>query len=187
MPNVNVLLPREIDLDKSIALNSTYNQARVDVKDLPRLLESCERVEGDVLVDLSFESDLNSMRLLHGHVTAAVVLICQRCGQEYLEHLDLTFDLTPDLARAQAYHLEDKYDFFDSTDDSKIDIYTLVEDSLIIEIPSFPKHEEDSPECSLAGNQWSYGESPKAEKANPFAALASLKGQLKAGGEQGQE
>lgn len=186
MPNVNVLLPQEIDLDKSIALNSTYNQARVDIKDLPRLLDSCERVAGDVLVDLSFEEDLNGMRLIHGHVTAAVVLICQRCGQEYLEHLDLIFDLSPDLKRAQSYHLEDKYDFFDSIDDSKIDIYTLVEDSLIIEIPSFPKHEENSPDCSLAGNHWSYGECSEEEKINPFAALASLKGQLKSG-EQGHE
>lgn len=184
MPTVNVLLPREIDLDKGISLNSTYKQARVEIKDLPRLLECCERVEGEVLVDLSFEEDLNSMRIIHGHITAAVVLICQRCGQEYVEHLDLNFDLTPDLARAQAYHLEDKYDFFDADDVSKIDVYTLVEDSLIIEIPAFPKHEEDSPECSLAGNHWTYGESAETEKTNPFAALASLKGQLKSGDEE---
>ncbi len=179
MPTTNVLLPHDIDLDKCIALNSSYTQARVVLAELPRLQESCVRIEGEVLADISFENDLNSMRLIHGHVVADVVLICQRCGNEYVEHLDLNFSLTPDLERAKAYNLEGKYDFFDADDASKIDLYNLIEDGLILEIPTYPKHDEDSPECELAGSDWSYGEIEKSESDNPFAALAALKGQLK--------
>ena len=175
MPTTNVLLPHDIDLDKCIALNSSYTQARVDLAELPRLQESCVRIEGEVLADISFENDLNSMRLIHGHVVADVVLICQRCGNEYVEHLDLNFSLTPDLERAKAYNLEGKYDFFDADDASKIDLYNLIEDGLILEIPTYPKHDEDSPECELAGSDWSYGEIEKSESDNPFAALAALK------------
>ena len=83
MPTTNVLLPHDIDLDKCIALNSSYTQARVVLAELPRLQESCVRIEGEVLADISFENDLNSMRLIHGHVVADVVLICQRCGQPF--------------------------------------------------------------------------------------------------------
>lgn len=179
MPVANVLLPHDIDLDKCIALNSSFAQARVDLAALPRLSQSCERVEGEVLADISFESDLNSMRIIHGHVEADVVLRCQRCGGEYTEHLDLDFDLTPDLERAKAHNLEDKYDFFDADDATKIDLYTLIEDSLILEIPSYPRHDEDDPECERAGSNWSYGELEREAESSPFAALASLKGTLK--------
>lgn len=179
MPTANVLLPHDIDLDKCISLNSSYAQARVDIAQLPRLVESCVQVNGDVLADISFESDLNSMRLIHGHVCADVVLVCQRCGGEYVEHLDLSFDLTPDLERAKAHNLEQKYDFFDAEDASKIDLYTLIEDSLILELPSYPKHDEDDPECERSGSVWSYGEVAAEEEHSPFAALAALKGQLK--------
>ncbi len=178
MPTASVLLPQEIDLDKSIALNSVYKQARLDAALLPRLAQSCVRLEGDVLADVSFENDLNSMRLIKGHVSADVVLTCQRCGDDYVEHLELDFVLTPDLERAKAYHLEHKYEFIDADGSGKIDLYNLIEDSLILEIPSFPKHPEDSPECAVAGSSWSYGEVEEDEESNPFAALAALKGKL---------
>lgn len=178
MENAKVLLPREVDLDKCISLNTTFNNARLDLSALDRLAESCQGIEGDVIAQVSFETDLNGLRIVKGTVKADVVLTCQRCGNNYVEPLDLEFEFTPDLARAKACNLEHKYEFIDLTEEGKLDLYTLIEDGLILEIPSVPKHDEDDEACTRHGVEWSYGELDKGASVSPFAALAALKGSL---------
>lgn len=178
MDNAKVLLPREVDIDKCIALNASFVSARLDLEKLGRLAESVVRIEGDVLATVNFERDLNSMRLVKGTAEADVVLICQRCNQEMVQHLELEFELTPDFKRAQACNLTNKYDFIELNEDGKIDLYDLIEDGLILEIPAFPKHDENATDCAMPGSDWSYGELPQEQADNPFAALAALKGNL---------
>lgn len=177
----SVLLPQEVDLDKCISLKTEYKDARLDLSKLPRLVESVIRVEGEVLADVRFETDLNGLRMVKGFADVDVVLTCQRCGNEYVEHLELDFELTPDLERARACNIESKYDYIEFNDNNKIDLYELIEDGLLLEIPSVPRHYDDDEECTRHGSEWSYGEIDKeaAAKENPFAALASLKESMK--------
>ncbi len=177
--DTKVLLPREIDLDKCITANARYESARLELEAIPRLVESVVRLEGPVVATVSFERDLNSMRLVKGKVEADVILVCERCNEEFVHHLCLEFVLTPDYERAKACNLLDKYEFIDCNDAGKIDLYDIIEDGLILEIPAFPRHEEDDPACSRTGSEWSYGEVAPEAKENPFAALAALKGSLK--------
>ena len=179
MDNAKVLLPREIDLDKCISANARYEGARLDPEAIVRLTESVVRVEGEVVATVTFERDLNSMRLVKGQAEADVVLVCERCGAEFVQHLCLEFVLTPDYERAKACNLLDKYEFIECNDVGKIDLYDLIEDGLILEVPSFPRHDEDDPACLRHGTQWSYGDVAPEAKENPFAALAALKGNLK--------
>lgn len=179
MDNANVLLPREIDLDKCITANARYDSARIELDAIPRLLKSVVRVEGPVVATITFDRDLNSMRLVKGTAEADVVLVCERCNEEFVHHLCLDFVLTPDYERAKACNLLDKYEFIDFTDSGKIDLYDIIEDGLILEIPAFPRHDEDDPACSREGTSWSYGEVAAEAKESPFAALAALKGNLK--------
>lgn len=180
MENTRITLPREVDLDKCITLGTNFKDALLDLNQLPRLQEACEKINGGVVANVSFTTDLNSMRMIQGKVQADVVLICQRCEQEYVEHLEIDFALTPDVERARVCQLEDKYEFIEFNDAGKIDLYEILEDSLLLEMPSVPKHDEDDPRCARQGTEWSYGELDPEAHANPFAALFGLKEALAA-------
>lgn len=169
-----------MDLDKCINLGTNFKEALLDLNQLPRLKEACVKINGGVVANVSFSTDLNSMRMVQGNIKADVVLICQRCEQEYVEHLEMDFALTPDVERARACQLEDKYEFIDLNDEGKLDLYELLEDSLLLELPSVPKHAEDDKQCARQGSQWSYGELDQAATTSPFAALSGLKEALAA-------
>lgn len=175
LDNTRITLPREVDLDKCISLGTTFKNALLDLKQLSRLADACVTIQGDVVANLSFTTDLNSMRMIQGNVSADVVLVCQRCENEYVEHLEVEIALTPDLEHARACQIEDKYEFIDFDEHGKIDLYELLEDSLLLEIPSVPKHPEDDEDCSRHGTEWSYGKIEQEASSNPFAALSSLK------------
>lgn len=171
-------LPLSVDPGKAIALKTVFRQARLDQDLLTRLKESCIRIEGEVTTDLSFSVDLNGMRMIEGTVRADVVLLCQRCGAEFVCPLEAEFSLTPDFDKAKAFHLEDRYDFIDTDENGCADLYAVLEDSLLLEIPAVPKHDDDS--CELHGGEWSYGETDPDAGRSPFAALAGLKETLSA-------
>lgn len=175
MESTNVVLPNEVDLDKCIALNTHFKGARLELSQLERFSSACDKVQGDVLCCVSFENDINGLRVVKGEVEADVILVCQRCGNEYVQHLSFDFEFTPDYERAKACNLENKYEFIDFTEDGKLDLYNLIEDGLLLEIPSIPRHDEDDETCSRHGSSWSYGELDKEASVSPFAALAALK------------
>lgn len=180
MENTRVTLPREVDLDKCISLGTKFKDALLDLNQLSRLKAACVKINGGVVVNVSFTTDLNSMRMIQGSIKADVVLICQRCEQEFVAHLDIDFALTPDVERARACQLEDKYEFVEFQENGKLDLYELLEDSLLLEIPSIPKHAEDDPECSRQGTEWSYGKLDPDASTHPFASLSGLKEALAA-------
>lgn len=168
-----VLLPVEVDIDKCINIGSRFDDARLDLDKLPRFQESCLKVEGDVVANVSFEIDLNGFRTINLEVHADVVLTCQRCFQEYVQPLDIELTVTPDYEKAKACNLVNKYEFVDLLDNGKVDLYEIIEDELILAFPAYPKHEDDE-ECELKGSDWSYGEIKIEEKDNPFSALSGL-------------
>lgn len=180
LEKARITLPREVDLDKSISLGTNFKDAELDLNQLSRLQESCVRIQGNVIANVSFTTDLNSMRMIQGNIRTDVVLICQRCEQEYVEHLELNFALTPDIERARASQIEDKYEFIEFNEDGKIDLYEILEDSLLLEMPSVPKHEENDKKCARPGTDWSYGKLDPEASASPFAALSGLKEALAA-------
>lgn len=174
MANTNVLLPYEVDIDKCIALNSSFTGARLDLDKLSRLKESCVAIESEVCASVNFAHDANGLRIVNGTCEADLVLICQRCGEQYVEHVVSKFNFTPDYEKAKACNIEQKYDFIDLCN-GMVNLYDLIEDGLILEIPTVPKHDEDDEACTRHGDQWEYGELSEEANANPFAALASLK------------
>lgn len=181
MTNAKVLLPCEVDIDKCIALKSTFDGARLDLDKLPRLKESCVQIKCDVCAHVSFEQDANGLRIVKGTCEADLLLTCQRCGENYVEHVLSKFRFTPDYERAKECNLEQKYDFIELNNEGKIDLYEILEDGLILEIPTVPKHDEDDEACARHGSSWQYGALDAEATTSPFAALASLKGSLEKG------
>lgn len=175
MESTNVVLPNEVDLDKCISLNTVFAGARLDQAQLERLISACDKVQGDILSQVSFETDMNGLRIVKGTVEADVILTCQRCGNEFVQHLEFDFKFTPDYERAKACRVDLKYDFIELDEEGKLDLYNLIEDGLLLEIPSIPRHDEDDEACTRHGSEWSYGELDKEASVSPFAALAALK------------
>ena len=99
---------------------------------------------------------------LHLHIKSQLPVICQRCLDEMLIHLDLSFDYL--LSDKVVNELEDN----DETDwleiNSEMDVRELIEDELLLAMPIAPVHETS---CSKQSMQ-------SGEKPNPFAVLKNL-------------
>ncbi len=99
---------------------------------------------------------------LHLHIKSQLPVICQRCLDEMLIHLDLSFDYL--LSDKVVNELEDS----DETDwleiNSEMDVRELIEDELLLAMPIAPVHEA---RCSRQSMQ-------SGEKPNPFAVLKNL-------------
>lgn len=104
---------------------------------VPLLLESVNEIN----VQLEFDMNDNHLPSFKGKVTGKLILACQRCLQPM--DLDVVMDLDLVLVtESQATDLDVNVDSFIYVD-SKVNLVDLIEDELILEIPSFPKHRED--------------------------------------------
>ncbi|MGE8320113.1 MAG: YceD family protein [Comamonas sp.] len=111
---------------------------------------------------------------LHLHGSVELTLTCQRCLKPALipVEADRSFRFVADEATAA---LEDE----DSDEDVLVasrdfDLHGLLEDELLMEVPMVPMHEQcpDTVQLSVSSPEF---EASGSEKANPFAALASLR------------
>lgn len=141
-----------------------------------------EQVDGapDTLVhwvaDGEWQADAGSAGHAWLHLQAGVelTLTCQRCLKPALipVQVDRSFRFVADEATAT---LEDE----DSDEDVLVasrdfDLHELVEDELLMAVPMVPMHEQcpDAVQLSVSSPEF---EASGTEKANPFAALASLR------------
>lgn len=118
--------------------------------------------------------------LLHVHVQAAPVVMCQRCMEPFAFPIDSTSTLQ--LVRSEA-QLDDGGDENAGLEDEDpdapekvvgshhFDLLAQIEDELILSIPYVPKHEV----CPGAPAKMDAGEPIGTERPSPFAALGKLK------------
>lgn len=104
---------------------------------------------------------------LHLEVMGTLALCCQRCLEtlEYplhlhslLEFIDSENDLTQEELE------DDSRDFL--TNDKALDVENLIEDEILLALPSAPQHQN----CSLPASGW------ETATVSPFSALAGLRG-----------
>jgi len=101
---------------------------------------------------------------LHLRIKAELPLICQRCLDEMLINLDLSFDYLISDATIDALDDSDEVDWLEA--DNEMNLQELIEDELLLAMPMAPVHEEN---CNKSSMQ-------SGEKPNPFAVL---KGKIK--------
>lgn len=97
-------------------------------------------------------------------------VVCQRClgEMEYPLATDTELELVADEGGLKP--LEEEAESVDTVvADKEMDVVSLVEEEILLEIPMSPKHPEG--ECGEAGHV------PAQPKSNPFSALAALKKQ----------
>ena len=112
-------------------------------------------------------------------LTGDVWLNCQRCLQPIAIDLsdDYNIALLEDESQVNMVGEEQDYLILDEiitepAPERLLPVKKLVEDEILLKTPLAPKHDD----CEMAIDQ--VGDIPEEEVENPFAALASLKGQL---------
>ena len=115
----------------------------------------------------------HSQRWLHLWVSAQVPMTCQRClGSVELPLLvDRWFRFVSDEATAAAQDEESEEDVLVTSRD--YDLYALVEDELLMELPVVPRHDVCPTPVKLQVEDEDF-EAAQESRSNPFAALANM-------------
>ncbi len=130
---------------------------------------------GDVVVCLRFHKDEQGRTLVSGKIEATVVLECQRCLDKMTQELKPDVQLCIVYSDDQAKNLPKSYDPY-LLDGCELVIADLVEEELLLSLPSFGAHEPG--ECTLdydASDESEDDTSVVVEKSNPFSVLADFK------------
>ena len=99
---------------------------------------------------------------LHLHIEAKLPVTCQRCLDEMLVHLNLTFNYIICNALPTEIDENDDTDWLEAA--PEMNMQDLIEDELLLAMPIAPMHDHD---CSKQSMQ-------SGEKPNPFAVLKGL-------------
>ena len=109
---------------------------------------------------------------LHLQVDAQLPLECQRCIAPYAQALHVNRDFVFAADEATAQLLDEDSDIDVLVTSRQFDLVALIEDELLMDTPIVPMHEQCPTTVAMQAGEV---EEP-AERPNPFAALAALKG-----------
>ncbi len=150
----------------SFAREGRSLQGELPLSGLERLQDVLADVSGTVRYSLQGRVGRQGKPQLLLDVEGIAPVVCQRCLGLYAYPLSIasTLELIADEAEISQDELED-----DSRDflvaQKEMDVAALIEDEIILALPSAPRHEE----CELPGS------SERGTKVSPFAALSALK------------
>lgn len=132
-------------------------------------------------VRLVFSADSQRRRIVRGELEADVELECQRCMTGMRSALRSSFELGLVSSDEKARQLPSELEPF-VTDGDTVDLWTMVEDELLLALPAYPLHERD--DCPAkseleALEPGSGNDEPAAdtgdERENPFKVLKGFK------------
>lgn len=166
---------------KAFAQSDGERQQEDHLADYERLLEEAQGRGGDLPVRWHALGQVRGADggvpqiWLHLTADAQVPLTCQRCLEQVDEHLaiDRWFRFVADDAQAEREDEESEEDVLAL--DPAFDLKALVEDELLMALPLVPRHEVCPSAVKMQAEDADFSEA-QAEKPNPFAALAKLKG-----------
>jgi len=175
MPNAPIQppVPRQIDPSK-FAQQGICLKGNVEISSLSRLVEVLEDSEGEVAIDLKFAIDEQKARTLRGTVDTHAKVICQRCLDTVV--LDLHCELSlavvrdEDEAKQLPSYLEPWI-----ADEGMVDLYSVIEEELLLALPLAAYHDTACVEPSLFSSGEGEVETGTVSAENPFQALKQLK------------
>lgn len=179
---MSVSLPDLIDPRKAVAQSTRFDGelCLANLKRLSPLLFRGEggdnSVTGSARYRLEFGRDGDGRSVVSGNVVAELPLCCQRCFDRYVLAVDVPVSLALVGGLDEANRLPEQYDPL-LMEDRLLRSSNLIEDELILAIPSIPRHPHGScqpPEPSQAPGA-SGSSDHLGDETNPFAVLGSLK------------
>ncbi len=160
-------MSQQIVIDSlSFAREGKALQGELPVSGLERLHDALAEKTGIVVFRLAGRMSRQDKPQLVLEVTGQVPVVCQRClGRlDYPLSIDSVLELIADEADLSQDELEDDTrDFLVAQ--KELDVVALVEDEIILALPSAPRHDD----CALPDSN------TRGTKVSPFAALAALK------------
>lgn len=145
---------------------------RLALNEMERLSSLLMERGGEAEVALSFGVDHEGIRYMRGHITAELVVQCQRCLGPL--PLKLSTELLLGIVReGETRELPAYYEPL-PVGSEPIFLRDIVEDELMLSLPIVPKHAEG--QCPVpTGRVNDKTDSGGAVEGNPFAVLAGLK------------
>ena len=136
----------------------------IDALKCERLAETLAPSDKGAPISFKLTSTARQLRnhSLHLHIEAKLPVICQRCLDEMLVHLNLDFDYIICNALPTEIDENDDTDWIEAA--PEMNLQALIEDELLLAMPIAPMHDHD---CSKQSMQ-------SGEKPNPFAVLKGL-------------
>lgn len=142
-------------------------QGELQVASLSRVLDALAESAGSLAYRVEGRKSARDRAQLLLQVSGVLLLQCQRCldGIEFKVEINSLLELVEDESDLTQEELEDdSRDFLPAQ--KEFDVVALIEDEVILALPSAPRHEScATPEAGCGG-----------AKPSPFAVLAGLKG-----------
>jgi uncharacterized protein len=169
-------LPSTLDVRKAAGRGVSI-RGTLKPLDLQRLRALLADDAGVIQAELTFSRDEENRYLLHLETTAEVSVTCQRCLEPLTQTLACENTLAVVWTDEQAAHLPRYLEPLVAEEDA-CRLWDVVEDEIILALPSFSYH--DTEDCKQTLARFNAAQAPEeetelAEKPNPFNVLAQLK------------
>lgn len=175
-------LPELIEPDR-MAETGRLLKGTLAINKLKRLSPLLLEEEGDVDVDLMFAVDASGQANVRGRVATDIKIQCQRCMQAMNLHIAEEFSLAIVHSSQQANDLPSHYEPL-LVDEEMISLPELVEDELLLALPSVPLHKPEDCKVKTPSSYDRQKENEKqtagldqqedSERKNPFDVLKQL-------------
>ena len=170
-------MPQRHDL-RGLAARGATIAGTVSSADLPRLASLGVRLSEPAQATLRLSQDEAGRAVVDAEVSTTAVLQCQRCLQDMSWPLAISTLLACAWTDEEAAALPDVYEPLLVEADA--DLWDIVEEELLLALPTFPLHENDckTPEQAAAlavPNEVESAILNDADKQNPFGVLEQLK------------
>ena len=142
----------------------------VPVAALPRLAESLQETTGDIQVELAFGISVEKKKIVTGHASAELVLVCQRCLEKVSVPVKSNISLGIVWDEEGAEALPEYLDPW-ITGEGIADLYEMIEVEMLLSLPKVAYHEEPCVDRQL----FTSGKPVEVKKPNPFQVLEQLK------------
>lgn len=145
-------------------------EGRLPLSSMTRLQGLLNDTDGEARYTIEFDHDALRVPYVELRIEAQLPLVCQRSLQRFLLPVSLVQRLGLVRDEADEAALPPDYEALLVPEDGMLHPADLVEDELVLAVPVVPVN----PESDAVERDWPAQEEELA-KANPFAALASLK------------
>ncbi|GGY70539.1 hypothetical protein GCM10011613_13790 [Cellvibrio zantedeschiae] len=143
----------------------------VPVAALPRLVSAVQEAAGNIQVDLAFGISEEKKKVVTGHASAELVLVCQRCLENVTVPVESNISLGIAWDEEEAEKLPDYLDPW-ITGEGVADLYDMIEEEMLLSLPKVAYHEKQCVDRQL----FSSGKPVEVKKTkNPFQVLEQLK------------
>jgi len=149
-------------------------KGKIELADLQRLADILANQNGNVAVQLSFFKQ-NRLAGVKGQVNVNIDLVCQKCLEAVQWDSQISFALGLVSSLDEADRLPEGYEPMLVNSEEKIALSTLVEEELLLAIPSFPKHEYNCSDLEQSEQKKPRIKIEAENSDNPFSILAKLK------------